>query len=52
MKLQSITGACGLVGLLLLISPSFAMEDKAFTESVVIFNTICENAMKHNVVAG
>jgi hypothetical protein len=33
MKCQSITGAFGLVGLLLLISPSFAVEDKAFTES-------------------
>ena len=41
MKCQSITGIFGLVGLLLLISPSFAEEDKAFTESVVIFNTIC-----------
>ena len=41
MKCQSIAGAFGLVGLLLLISPSFAVEDKAFTESVVIFNTIC-----------
>jgi hypothetical protein len=41
MKCQFITGAFGLVGLLLLISPSFAAEDKAFTESVVIFNTIC-----------
>ena len=41
MKCQSITGAFGLVGLLLLVSPSFAVEDKAFTESVVIFNTIC-----------
>ncbi len=33
MKYQSITGVFGLMGLLLLISPSFAMEDKAFTES-------------------
>ena len=41
MKFQSITGAFILVGLLLLLSPSFADEDKAFTESVVIFNTIC-----------
>lgn len=41
MKCQSIIGAFTLVGLLLLISPSFAVEDKAFTESVVIFNTIC-----------
>ena len=41
MKCQSITGAFGLVGLLLPVSPSFAVEDKAFTESVVIFNTIC-----------
>ena len=41
MKCQFITGAFGLVGLLLLLSPSFAAEDKAFTESVVIFNTIC-----------
>ena len=41
MKCQSITGIFGLVGLLLLISSSFAVEDKAFTESVVIFNTIC-----------
>ena len=41
MRCQSITGGFGLVGLLLLISPSFAEEDKAFTESVVIFNTIC-----------
>jgi hypothetical protein len=24
-----------------IVSPSFAVEDKAFTESVVIFNTIC-----------
>ena len=41
MKCQSIIGAFTLVGHLLLISPSFAVEDKAFTESVVIFNTIC-----------
>jgi len=41
MNCQSITGTFGLVGLLLLISPAFAVEDKAFTESVVIFNTIC-----------
>ena len=41
MKRQSITGGFGLVGLLLLIFPAFAAEDKAFTESVVIFNTIC-----------
>ena len=41
MKCQLMTGGFGLVGLLLLISPSFAVEDKAFTESVVIFNTIC-----------
>lgn len=41
MKRQSIIGTFGLVGLLLLISPSFAVEDKAFTESVVVFNTIC-----------
>ena len=41
MKSQSITVTFALVGLLLLIPPSFAVEDKAFTESVVIFNTIC-----------
>ena len=41
MKRQAIVDAFRLVGLLLLISPSFAVEDKAFTESVVIFNTIC-----------
>ena len=41
MECQSITGTFGLVGLLLLISPSFAVEDMAFTESVVIFNTVC-----------
>ena len=41
MKCQSITGAFGLVCLLLLASPSFTVEDTAFTESVVIFNTIC-----------
>lgn len=41
MNCQSITGAFTLVGFLLLISPSFAVEDKVFTESVVIFNTIC-----------
>jgi len=41
MKRQAIVDAFRLVGLLLLISPSFAVEDEAFTESVVIFNTIC-----------
>ena len=41
MKVQSIKDAFGVVGLLLLISPLFAAEEKAFTESVVIFNTLC-----------
>jgi hypothetical protein len=41
MKYQSIKDGFVLVGLLLLITPSHAAEDKPFTESVVIFNTIC-----------
>jgi len=41
MKYQSVTGTFGLACLLLLIAPPCAAEDKTFTESVVIFNTIC-----------
>ena len=41
MKYQFITAAFGLLVFLLLVSPLFAVEDKASTESVVIFNTIC-----------
>lgn len=41
MKRQSVIGCLGLLGLFLFISPAFSTEDTAFTESVVIFNTIC-----------
>lgn len=42
MKWQSVIGCVGLLSLFLLIpSPAFSKEDTAFTESVVIFNTIC-----------
>jgi len=40
-KWQSVIWCLGLLGLFLPILPAFAAEDKAFTESVVIFNTIC-----------
>jgi len=40
-KWQSQIRYLGLLGLFLFISTAFAAEDKAFTESVVIFNTIC-----------
>ena len=41
MKWQSAIGCLGLLGLFLFISPAFSEEDTTFTESVVIFNTIC-----------
>ena len=41
MKRQSVVRCLGLLGLFLFISPSFSAEETAFTESVVIFNTIC-----------
>lgn len=41
MKWQSGIGCLGLLGCFLLIPPALAVEDKGFTESVVIFNTIC-----------
>jgi hypothetical protein len=41
MKWQSVIGCLGLLGCFLLIPPALAEEDKGFTESVVIFNTIC-----------
>lgn len=41
MKWQSVIRCLGLSGLFLFISPAFSTEDTAFTESVVIFNTIC-----------
>lgn len=41
MKWQSIIECLVLLGLFLLIPPVFSKEDTAFTESVVIFNTIC-----------
>jgi len=41
MKWQSIIECLVLLGLFLLIPPAFSIEDTAFTESVIIFNTIC-----------
>jgi len=38
---RSAIGCAGLLSLFLLVSPAFSTEDRAFTESVVIFNTIC-----------
>jgi len=41
MKSQSVIGVLGLLVIFLLLPSAFATEDRAFTESVVIFNTIC-----------
>ncbi|MGD8619618.1 MAG: hypothetical protein PVH54_10595 [Gammaproteobacteria bacterium] len=41
MRCQSLAGAFTLAGLLLPVFPLFAAEYQAFTESVVVFNTIC-----------
>jgi hypothetical protein len=41
MKWQSIFGCVGLLSLLLPIPCAFSTEDRAFTESVIVFNTIC-----------
>jgi hypothetical protein len=41
MKWKSAVGFIVLLGLFLFISPASDAEDKAFTESVVIFNTTC-----------
>ncbi len=38
---RTAIGCAGLLSLFLLVSPAFSTEDRAFTESVVIFNTIC-----------
>lgn len=41
MKLRFVIGYLGILGLFLLIPPAFSTEGTAFTESVIIFNTIC-----------
>ncbi len=41
MRHSLIAGFFGLLGFLLLLSPISSAEDRNFTESVVIFNTIC-----------
>ncbi|WP_177419127.1 hypothetical protein [endosymbiont of Lamellibrachia barhami] len=41
MKWQSVIRSFGFLGLLVFLPPAFAAEGEAFTESVVIFNTIC-----------
>ena len=38
---KSVVGCIGLLGYFLPIPPASAVEDEAFSESVVIFNTIC-----------
>ena len=40
-KCHPVIWCFSLLGLFLHLFPAFALEDKAFTESVVIFNTIC-----------
>ena len=41
MRWQSVIGCGGLLSLFLFIPSAFSKEDTAFTESVVVFNTIC-----------
>ncbi|RLJ18147.1 hypothetical protein DJ030_12165 [bacterium endosymbiont of Escarpia laminata] len=41
MKWQSVIRSFGFLGLLMFLPPVFSAEGEAFTESVVIFNTIC-----------
>lgn len=41
MKWKSVAGCIGLIGFGLFIPSASAAEDEAFTESVIIFNTIC-----------
>ncbi len=41
MKWQSAVWSFGILGLLVFLPPALTAEGKSFTESVVIFNTIC-----------
>lgn len=41
MKWQSVMGCFGLLSFILFLPPALSVEDKGFTESVVIFNTLC-----------